>query len=156
MFCPHWHTWVMLHGSLDMWGRATKLTKSEDGSGCYGVATISSSWKWKVSFAEYHLFYRALLQKRPMILRSLLIVATTYDASWQSWHWPRGASEDAWRELLRTIALILFSIHVKANVRSNDSCQVFFWPKSTPLWSFKKLDDWRENWSHGRPWQDWV
>jgi len=27
-----------------------------------------------VSFAEYHIFYRALLQKRPMILRSLLIV----------------------------------------------------------------------------------
>ena len=27
------------------------------------------------SFAEYRLFYRALLQKRPMILRSLLIVA---------------------------------------------------------------------------------
>ena len=31
-----------------------------------------------VSFAEYCLFYRALLQKRPIILRSLLIVATTY------------------------------------------------------------------------------
>ena len=32
----------------------------------------------RVSFAEYSLFYRALLQKRPMILRSLLIVATAY------------------------------------------------------------------------------
>ena len=32
----------------------------------------------KVSFAEYRLFYRALLQKRPMILKSLLIVATPY------------------------------------------------------------------------------
>jgi len=31
-----------------------------------------------VSFAEYRLFYRALLQKRPVILRSLLIVATPY------------------------------------------------------------------------------
>ena len=29
-------------------------------------------------FAEYHLFHRALLQKRPVILRSLLIVATPY------------------------------------------------------------------------------
>jgi len=29
-----------------------------------------------VFFAEYHLFYRSLLQKRPIILRSLLIVAT--------------------------------------------------------------------------------
>jgi len=28
-----------------------------------------------VSFAEYSLFYRALLQKRPMFLGSLLIVA---------------------------------------------------------------------------------
>ena len=31
-----------------------------------------------VSFAEYHLFHRALLQKKPIILRSLLIVATPY------------------------------------------------------------------------------
>jgi len=30
-------------------------------------------------FAEFSLFYRALLQKRPIILRSLLIVATPYD-----------------------------------------------------------------------------
>ena len=30
----------------------------------------------KVSFAEYRLFYRALLQKRPIILKSLLIVAS--------------------------------------------------------------------------------
>ena len=29
-----------------------------------------------VSFAEYSLSYRALLQKRPMLLGSLLIVAT--------------------------------------------------------------------------------
>jgi len=32
-----------------------------------------------VSFAEYCLFYRALLQQRHIILRSLLIVATPYD-----------------------------------------------------------------------------
>ena len=36
------------------------------------------SLKLLVSFAEYSLFYRALLQKRPIILRSLLIVATTH------------------------------------------------------------------------------
>jgi len=30
-------------------------------------------------FVEYSLFYRALLQKRPIVLRSLLIVATPYD-----------------------------------------------------------------------------
>jgi len=34
------------------------------------------SWKLQFSFAEYRLFYRALLQKRPMrILRSLLYVS---------------------------------------------------------------------------------
>jgi len=31
-----------------------------------------------VSLAEYSHFYRALLQKRPMFLGSLLIVATSY------------------------------------------------------------------------------
>ena len=34
--------------------------------------------KLQVSFAEYRLFYRALLQKRSVILRSLSIVATPY------------------------------------------------------------------------------
>ena len=38
------------------------------------------SLKLQVSFAEYSLFYRALLQKRPIIIRSLLIVATPYQA----------------------------------------------------------------------------
>jgi len=37
------------------------------------------SWKVQVSFAEYRLFYTALLQKRPTTLRSLLIVATPYE-----------------------------------------------------------------------------
>ena len=36
------------------------------------------SLKLQVSFAEYRPFYKALLQKRPTILRSLLIVATPY------------------------------------------------------------------------------
>jgi hypothetical protein len=31
-----------------------------------------------VSFAEYRIFYRALLQKRPIIVRSILSVATPY------------------------------------------------------------------------------
>jgi len=39
---------------------------------------LVGSLKWYVSSAEYHLFYRALLQKRHTILRSLLIVATPY------------------------------------------------------------------------------
>ena len=44
----------------------------------YGVATISRLLKIIGLFAAYRLFYRALLQKRPVILRSLLIVATPY------------------------------------------------------------------------------
>jgi len=32
----------------------------------------------QVSFAEYRLFCRAILQERPSILRSILIVATPY------------------------------------------------------------------------------
>jgi len=36
------------------------------------------SLKWSVSFAEYSPLYRALLQTRHVILRSLLIVATPY------------------------------------------------------------------------------
>jgi len=49
------------------------------------LPVCSSGWlrsvgsiKSLVSFAEYRLFYRALLQKRPRISRSLLIVATPY------------------------------------------------------------------------------
>jgi len=37
---------------------------------------LVGSLKLLVSFAEYSLFYRALLQKRPIIFRSLLIIAT--------------------------------------------------------------------------------
>jgi len=39
---------------------------------------LADSFKLQVSFAEYRLFNRALLQKRPIILRSLLMVATPY------------------------------------------------------------------------------
>ena len=41
-----------------------------------GWLRLVGSLKRYVCFAEYRLFYRALLQKRPVILRSLLIVAT--------------------------------------------------------------------------------
>jgi len=39
------------------------------------------SLKFNVSFAEYGLFYRTLLQKRTIILRSLLIVVAPYHVS---------------------------------------------------------------------------
>jgi len=41
-----------------------------------GWLRLVGSLKLQVSFAEYRLIYRSLLQKRPIILRSLLIVAT--------------------------------------------------------------------------------
>ena len=42
----------------------------------HGVPTLSRLLKMTVAFAKYSLFYRALLQKRPIILRSLLIEAS--------------------------------------------------------------------------------
>jgi len=41
-----------------------------------GWLPLVGSLKLHISLAEYRLFYRALLQKRPIILRSLLIAAT--------------------------------------------------------------------------------
>jgi len=46
-----------------------------------GWLRLVGSLKSEVSFAEYRLIYRALLQKRPIILRSLLIEATPYRAT---------------------------------------------------------------------------
>ena len=43
-----------------------------------GWLWLVGSFKLYVSFAGFRLFYRALLQKRPILLRSLLIVATPY------------------------------------------------------------------------------
>jgi len=41
-----------------------------------GWLRLVGSFKLQVSFAEYRLFCRALLQQRPILLRSLLLVAT--------------------------------------------------------------------------------
>jgi len=46
---------------------------------CMGWLSLVGSLKIQVSFAGYSLFYRALLQKRPMFLESLQIVATSYN-----------------------------------------------------------------------------
>ena len=43
-----------------------------------GWLRLVGSLKLWVSFAEHRLFYRALLQMSPAILRSLLVVATPY------------------------------------------------------------------------------
>ena len=70
---------------------ATKLTSQcmtmhiDDTANFWRMSCLPMGWlrlvgslKLQVSFAEYSLFYRALLQKRPTIWRSLLIVATPY------------------------------------------------------------------------------
>ena len=46
--------------------------------GPMGWLRLKGSLKLQISFAKYHLFHRAHLQKRPTILRSQLIVATPY------------------------------------------------------------------------------
>jgi len=53
----------------------------------YGVATISRLLKIIGLFCRIPFFYRALLQKRPVILRNLLIVATPYEVWWLT-KWP--------------------------------------------------------------------
>jgi len=47
-----------------------------------GWLPLIAPLKLYVSFAEYRLFYGALLQKRPFILRSLLIVPPHANARW--------------------------------------------------------------------------
>ena len=52
-----------------------------------GWLPLVGSLKFQVSFAEYRLFYRALLQKTPIILRSLLIEAMPYEMFHASLIW---------------------------------------------------------------------
>jgi len=51
-------------------------TRADRGDSDDGLATAVGSLKLQVFFEEYFLFYRALLQKRPIIVRSLLTIAT--------------------------------------------------------------------------------
>jgi len=50
-----------------------------------GSLSRVGSLKTYVSLAEYSLFYTALLQKRPILLESLLIVATPYHVWQRRW-----------------------------------------------------------------------
>ena len=55
------------------------------GCGSMRWLRLVGSLKLSVSFAEYRLFYRSLLQKTPIILRSLLTEATPYDGFQVEW-----------------------------------------------------------------------
>jgi len=70
----HTYEWVMSH----IWMRSCHTSINHVKDIGMGWLRLVGSLKWQVSFAEYCLFYRALLQKRPIILRSLLIEATPY------------------------------------------------------------------------------
>jgi len=70
MIQGHWHTLSKDNLPLDL---QRKFSKSSDNSDC---TQLVGSLKLHVSFTEYRLFSRALLQKRPIMLRSLLIIAT--------------------------------------------------------------------------------
>ena len=50
-----------------------------------GWLRLVGSFKLDVSFAEHSLFYRALSQKRPVISRSLLIIASPYQLVAKCW-----------------------------------------------------------------------
>jgi len=81
---------IHLHSPIEM--RISCLSSSHHHRLCYlhmqiykyvrcihmGRLRLVGSLKLYVSFAEHRLFYKALLQKRPIILRSLLVVATPY------------------------------------------------------------------------------
>ena len=69
---------------------------------CMGCLRLAGSLKLYVSFAEYCLFYMALLQKRPIILRSLLIEDTSYQNTYRDFtqHSSRSLDISVYRSLL--------------------------------------------------------
>ena len=62
-------------------GRMFKIRWNRSESLFHALYTVSYQDTAAPLFAEYRLFYRALLQKRPIISRSLLIVATPYQGT---------------------------------------------------------------------------
>jgi len=63
-----------------------------------GLLRLVGSLKLWVIFVEYRLFYRALLQKRPTILRSLLTEATPYAYCEYSYYSPFSRKQERERE----------------------------------------------------------
>jgi len=82
---------------------------------------LVGSLKLEVSLAEYSLFYRALLQKRPKFLRSLLIIATPY---------PSTTRNSIKHILCRGIQLLYYRI---AKTHRTPSVFVGHFPRTSPL-----------------------
>jgi len=77
----------------------------------------------ELSFAEYRLFYRTLLQKKPVILRSLLIIATPHLSLLSLSHVPRVCV----RAGARVCVCVLCArtcLHVRVRVRVHVSVRV--------------------------------
>ena len=81
----------------------------------YGVATISRLLKIIGPFAEYNLFYRTLLQKRPAILRSLPIVATPYQVKCRIL---RNSNPKPWMPINQRNALFFRRVHTQTRARA--------------------------------------
>jgi len=72
MYVHMWHIWGMCHICAVLMSHSTRIRDM-------GWLRFVGSLKLYVSLQNIGLFYRALLQKRPIILRSLLAEATPYD-----------------------------------------------------------------------------
>jgi len=106
-----------------------------------GWLRLVGSFKLQVSFAEYSLFCQALLQKRPVILRSLLIVAIPHvwvrytSVTWYVWE----------RHILVTISYGVINLFTYEWVTShiwmshvthvNNSCHayIYVWERHTSV-----------------------
>jgi len=78
------HPYISTRGNIPI-GYIIQLTNGPTPIGPPSFRRYDTGWlrlvgslKLQVSFAEYSLFHRALLQKRPIISRSPLIVATSH------------------------------------------------------------------------------
>jgi len=69
-------SWQLQHTATHCNTLLHTATHTNNNNESLGWLQWVGSLKLQVSLAEYRLFYKALLQKRPMILRSLLIPAT--------------------------------------------------------------------------------
>ena len=77
MCVVHMYIYIYIYYILYIYIHIYKYTiAARVGGESIGWLRLVRSLKSYVSFAEYRLLYRALSQKRPIIFRSLLIVAT--------------------------------------------------------------------------------
>jgi len=102
-----------------------------------GWLRLVGSLKWHVSFAEYRLFHRSLLHKRPIIWRSVLIVATPH-VQCRQYRW----SIDCVHELLNWLETL--------TSRSSIDCvhELLDWPYTLTSrcsidWGRRRISHWK-------------